>query len=107
MNQEEELKSRFSEITEILSIMNKKEDIYSFLRDLISSKEILEFSNRFEVAKMLDEKVSYKEIEEKTKMSSTTIARISKFLKWENNGYKNAINILKSVYSKHHEGHWS
>jgi uncharacterized protein YerC len=28
-------------------------------------------------------------------MSSTTIARISKFLKWENNGYKNAIKMLE------------
>lgn len=102
-----ELKSKFSEITEILSIMNSKEEVYSFLRDLLSPKEIVEFSNRFEVAKMLENKVNYKEIEEKTKMSSTTIARISKFLKWENRGYKNAINILKSVYNKHHEGHWS
>lgn len=104
---EEELKSKFEEITQILSIMKSKEEVYSFLRDLLSPKEILEFSNRFEVAKMLDEKLSYKEIEEKTKMSSTTIARISKFLKWENFGYKNAINKLKSIYAKHHEGHWS
>ncbi|MBT3729563.1 hypothetical protein HOF65_06110 [bacterium] len=42
---------------------------------------MIEFSRRFEVAKMLDEKISYSLIEEKTNMSSTTIARISKFLK--------------------------
>jgi hypothetical protein len=40
-------------------------------------------------------------------MSSTTIARISKFLKGNNKWYKNAISILKSISNKHHEGHHS
>jgi TrpR-related protein YerC/YecD len=75
-----ELKNTFSEITEYLSLESDKDRLFSFLRDLLSQKEIIEFSKRFEVAKMLNEKKSYKEIEEKTKMSSTTIARVSKFL---------------------------
>lgn len=104
---EVELKEKFNEITEVLSKINNSDDIYNFLRDLLSSKEIIEFCNRFEVAKMLENKISYKEIEQKTGMSSTTIARISKFLNWENRGYKIAINQLKSVYAKHHEGHKS
>jgi uncharacterized protein YerC len=40
-------------------------------------------------------------------MSSTTIARVSKYLIWENKGYLEAINKLKSVSAKHHEGHSS
>jgi TrpR-related protein YerC/YecD len=75
-----DLKNIFSEITDYLSLENDKERVFNFLRDLLSEKEIIEFSKRFEVAKMLDEKKSYKEIEEKTCMSSTTIARVSKFL---------------------------
>ena len=47
---------------------------------IFSEKEILEFCRRFDVAKMLLDKKSYQEIEKKTNMSSTTIARISKFL---------------------------
>jgi uncharacterized protein YerC len=31
-------------------------------------------------------------------MSSTTIARISKALKWDNMGYMNALNIIKWEY---------
>lgn len=102
-----ELKNRFNEITEILSIMDDKDEIYNFLRDLLSKNEIIEFSNRFEVAKMLTEKISYVKIEEKTWLSSTTIARISKFLNWENYWYQCAIKKLKSIYNKHHEGHQS
>lgn len=95
------------DITTILSKLDDKSDIFDFLRDLLSEKEILEFSRRFEVAKMLEEKISYTKIEEKTKMSSTTIARISKFLKWENRWYTNAIYTLKSVTDKHHTDHHS
>lgn len=90
-----------------LSLKQDKESIFNFLRDLLSENEILEFSRRFEVAEMLSENISYLEIEKKTSMSSTTIARISKFLNWENNWYKNAISTLKWVASKHHEGHKS
>jgi TrpR-related protein YerC/YecD len=75
-----ELKTYFDDIITVLSKMNDKTELFNFLRDLLSEKEILEFSNRFKVAQMLEEKVSYKQIEEKTKVSSTTIARISKFL---------------------------
>ncbi len=105
--QEKELKKQFSEICEVLTSMDKKADIYNFLRDLLSKNEIAEFSNRFEVAKMLDEKISYINIEGKTRVSSTTIARISKFLNWENKWYKNAIELLKSISKIHHEGHHS
>jgi TrpR-related protein YerC/YecD len=75
-----ELKTYFDDIITVLSKMNDKTKIFNFLRDLLSEKEILEFSNRFKVAQMLEEKLSYKQIEKETKMSSTTIARISKFL---------------------------
>ena len=76
----EELKEVFDEIITYLSKTQDKQNIFNFLRDLLSEKEILEFCRRFDVAKMLLDKKSYQEIEKKTNMSSTTIARISKFL---------------------------
>lgn len=94
-------------ITTVLSQLDNKMDIFNFLRDLLSEKEILEFSRRFEVALLLEKEVSYAQIEEKTKMSSTTIARISKYLKWDNAWYQKAISVLKSITDKHHTGHHS
>ncbi len=91
----EELKEVFDEIITYLSKTQDKQNIFNFLRDLLSEKEILEFCRRFDVAKMLLDKKSYQEIEKKTNMSSTTIARISKFLHWENAWYKDAIERLK------------
>lgn len=95
------------DIITFLSKTNDKREVFNFLRDLLSEKEIIEFSRRFEVAKLLMDKVSYSKIEQKTNMSSTTIARISRFLNWENIWYKNAINTLKSITKKHHDGHYS
>ena len=76
----EELKLELEDILTVLSRSTSKDVIFNFLRDLLTEKEILEFSRRFEVAKMLEKNMSYSVIEEKTGMSSTTIARISKFL---------------------------
>ena len=103
----DELKNKLDDITTILSRITSKDVVFNFLRDLLSEKEILEFSRRFEVAKMLEENISYTIIEEKTAMSSTTIARISKFLKWDNDWYKSAISLLQAVSKRHHTGHRS
>lgn len=59
-----------------------------FFRDLLTEEEIKEFANRWKVAQMLSDKVSYTAIEKKTGMSTTTIARISKWLNKGMNGYK-------------------
>ena len=69
-----------------------------FFRDLLTEQEIVEFANRWRVARMLSEKKSYIAIEKETGMSSTTIARISKWLNGKLGGYKLAI----SKSSNHH-----
>ena len=89
-----ELAYEFDPVLVALSKMDSKERIFEFMLDLLTEKEILEFSRRFEVAKMLDDGISYARIEKKTSMSSTTIARISKALNSENMGYRNALNIV-------------
>ncbi|NTU46641.1 TrpR YerC/YecD [Candidatus Roizmanbacteria bacterium] len=77
----------------ILSLENKKE-AQIFFRDLLTEEEIVEFAARFEVAELLGKKVSYSSIVKKTGMSSTTIARISKWLNFGCGGYKLAIQRL-------------
>lgn len=80
----------------ILALKNEAE-CHKFLRDLLTEGEINEFTNRLKVARMLNQKVPYKEIEEATGMSSTTIARISKWLTDGMGGYR---LILKRLFSE-------
>jgi len=66
-----------------------------FFRDLLTGKEIIEFSKRWKVAKMLDQKVPYTEIEKQVGMSSTTIARVHSWLKKGTGGYKLMLKKIK------------
>ncbi len=65
-----------------------------FLRDLMTEGEIEEFSKRLQVAELLTQNVPYSVIEEKTGLSSTTVARVSKWLKGKGGGYRSVINKL-------------
>jgi TrpR-related protein YerC/YecD len=78
----------------VLSLKNVTET-RDFFRDLFTENEIHEFSMRFKVAQMLTEKVTYLDIEQKTGMSSTTIARVHKWLKNGNGGYQMILKRLK------------
>lgn len=80
----------------ILSVKNMTE-ARKFFRDLLTEDEIIEFAARWKTAKMLSQKKPYKRIESETGLSSTTVARVSKWLNYGMNGYK---LILKRV--NHH-----
>lgn len=62
-----------------------------FFRDLLTEDEIVEFSKRWQVANLLYEQVPYSEIQKQTGLSSTTVARISKWLNNGMNGYQTMI----------------
>lgn len=70
------------------------EETKRFLRDLMTEKEIEEFGKRLQAAAMLTEKIPYSVIERKTGLSSTTIARVSKWLNGKGGGYKTILNKL-------------
>jgi TrpR-related protein YerC/YecD len=80
-------------IKAILALKTPKE-AKEFLRDLLTTEEIIEFGLRFEVAKMLLKKIPYTVITEKTGLSSTTIARVAKWLNGKTGGYRTIINRL-------------
>ncbi|QQG37691.1 MAG: hypothetical protein HYS26_03610 [Candidatus Kaiserbacteria bacterium] len=65
-----------------------------FLRDLMTEGEIEEFAKRFRAAEMLAVGEPYSRIEETTGLSSTTVARVSKWLKGRQGGYRAVINRL-------------
>lgn len=71
----------------------------NFLRDLLTEPEIIEFGRRWEVAQMLYDGVSYSTIVKKTGLSSTTIARISKWVFNGKGGYQSVLGKL------HHHAH--
>ena len=79
----------------VLALKNINE-CWKFLRDLLTEPEIKEFANRWKVARMLDQKISYEKIEKVTGMSSTTIARVNKWLANGKDGYKLILKRLRN-----------
>ena len=62
-------------------------ECYSFFEDVCTVNELLSFSQRYEVAKMLREKKTYLEIAEQTGASTATISRVNRSLNYGNDGY--------------------
>lgn len=80
-------------------LLENKAEAANFFRDLLTEPELAEFANRWKVAQLLANKTPYSSIEKQTGMSSTTIARISKWLTSGTGGYKKA--LLKSNHHHH------
>ena len=70
-------------------------EVKSFFRDLLTEEEIIEFGKRFEVARMLDANIPYTDITKATGLSSTTIARVSRWLRRGKGGYNLVLKRLK------------
>jgi TrpR-related protein YerC/YecD len=65
-----------------------------FLRDLMTEVELVDCAKRLQAAELLLQNVPYSEIEKKTGFSSTTVARVSKWLNGGRGGYKIIISKL-------------
>lgn len=88
-------KSNTKELLRTFIIEKTPEETQRFLRDLLTEHEIEELALRWKVARMLHTKTPYEKIEKQTHMSSTTIARIHKWMKQGTGGYKLMLNKLK------------
>src|ERR1700761_8831448 len=68
-----------------------------FLLDICTPKEIADLSDRWMVARLLDEgKLSYREIHAQTGVSVTTVGRVARFLQQENfQGYRLVLDRSK------------
>ena len=72
---------------EAILALESVEECYSFFEDVCTVNELLSFSQRYEVAKLLREKKTYLEIAEKTGASTATISRVNRSLNYGSDGY--------------------
>lgn len=89
------------DLYKVLLSLTTEDECKRFLRDLLTEPEIREFSNRWQVVKMLDRKIPYDTITKRTGMSSTTIARIQKWLTGPVKGYKNMLKKMNKLEAHH------
>lgn len=71
-----------------LTQLQNADEALRFLRDLCTINELKELGQRWHVARLLDEGVSYHEISERTGASSATISRVGQWLRYGRDGYR-------------------
>jgi TrpR-related protein YerC/YecD len=76
------------------------EEYYKFFDDICTIAEIGEMTKRLKAAKMLKNGIVYTEISETTGLSTATISRVNRCLKYGSDGYKIALERLENADEK-------
>lgn len=87
-----------SETTELFKAVLKLKTVKEcerFFRDLLTLEEIKEFAARWQVVRMIDQGISYREIARKTGISTATITRVAHWLHYGMGGYRLILDKLK------------
>ena len=91
VNKDEKLTYLFKGILTLETV----EDCYDFFADLCTPAELQEMSRRMQAAKMLRDGHIYNEIAATTGLSTATISRVNKCLKYGNEGYIKALERME------------
>ncbi len=67
--------------------LKTEDECRRFFSDLCTPAEIKEFTSRWLVARLLKEEKPYRQIATEAGVSTTTVGRVSRFIKHGNNGY--------------------
>ena len=75
-------------------MLENEEECKAFLEDIMTTKEILDISQRIVVAKMLSEQAVYNKIAEETGASTATISRVNRSYSYGTGAYKTVLERL-------------
>ncbi len=83
----ENLHEEINELFELIVSINNVEDCKDIFDDLCTYNEINSMAQRLQAAKLLNQGATYEEIIKKTDISSATLSRVSRCVKF-GKGYK-------------------
>jgi TrpR-related protein YerC/YecD len=82
------------ELFDAILTLKSADEAKAFFRDLLTETEIREITERWKAARMLAAGIPYTRIIEETGLSSTTVARVARWVKKGTGGYQLAINRI-------------
>lgn len=85
---------KLKKLVKTLVAFDSDADMTNFLRDLCTLDELEELSTRWEAVQLLNKGMPYREVAEKTKLSTTTVTRIAHWLHHGEGGYETALKKL-------------
>ena len=93
-------KNDLNKLYQAIVSLKTVEECKDFLRDLLTKTEIDEAAMRWKVARLLSDDKTYVEIEKITGLSSTTVARVHKWLKKSKGGYSKMLRNISQTNDK-------
>jgi len=78
-------------LLEAFLALQTPDEVYAFLQDVATIREIHDMAQRLAVARMLASGEHYNRIQEATGASSTTISRVSRCLNYGSDGYRTVL----------------
>jgi TrpR-related protein YerC/YecD len=85
------------DLADALCTLRSRAEARALLADLCTPAEVLSLAERWQVARLLDAgTLTYRQIHDATGVSTTTIVRVARFLKQEDNrGYRTLLDRSK------------
>ncbi|MFH0951984.1 MAG: YerC/YecD family TrpR-related protein [Patescibacteria group bacterium] len=97
MLSEKMIKSKeIDELYKAVLLLKNLDEARRFFRDLLTREEIEEIAGRWQVVRMIDQGIPYRNIAEKTGVSTATITRVARWLKEGMGGYRLMLDRLAS-----------
>ena len=85
-----------NELMEVILSLQNIDECRAFLQDLCTVQELITFSQRLQVAKLLLSGETYESIRRQIPVSSTTITRINTALHFGEGGYQSVLRRLSN-----------
>lgn len=86
------------DLFEAILLLETEEECYNFFEDLCTVLELRSLSQRYQVAKMLNEKNVYSDIVAETGASTATISRVNRSINYGSDGYAVVFERIKKKH---------
>jgi TrpR-related protein YerC/YecD len=82
----------FDDLLAVMTSLTNVDELRSFLTDLCTRSELTAMTHRWQAVRLVDAGVPYAKIAELTGASTTTVTRVSQWLRYGEGGYRLALD---------------
>ena len=86
--QDNMINKQVADLAKAMLALESEEEAYRFFEDIFTIHELQSVAQRLAVARLLQKKVTYQEIAERTGASTATISRVNRCLTYGAGGYQ-------------------
>ena len=97
LNQKKEIRAAARTLSEAFLSLESPAEARAFLEDLCTPAELEAMVDRWRVAQLLDQGLSYRDIRDLTSVSVTTIGRVARFIEQGTGGYRTALARIEQT----------